>query len=134
MALTNFTITGTFKAVISDGSDEGADPDIQLISGSVTFTPSIQEASTDGALHRLQPIRGRMNEDGILRTIHDDVGVKLTCGDADEGAPLHGLTYRVDFANVVYDKLRNQRIESFRFTAPTTATSIDIATVTRVPL
>ena len=134
MALTHFTITGLFKAVISDSDDEGTDPDIQLISGTATFTPSIKEATTDGALHRLQPVVGRMNEDGVLRTIHDDAGVKLVCGDDTEGEPLYGLTYRVDYSNVVYDKLRDQRIEPFRFAAPTTATSIDIASVTRIPL
>lgn len=134
MALTNFTVTGTFKAVISDGDDEGADPDIQFISGTATFIPSIREALTDGALHRLQPIVGRMNEDGVLRTLNDDIGVKLVCADDTEGEPLYGLTYRVDFTHVVYDKQRNQRIEPFRFAAPTTAASIDIATVTRIPL
>jgi len=134
MALTNFTVTGTFKAIITDGSDEGADPDIQLISGTATFTPSIREAATPDALYRLQPITGRMNEDGILKTLNDDVGVKLTCGDDTEGEPLFGLTYRVDFTNVVYDKQSNQRIEPFRFTAPTTDTTVDIATVPRIPL
>ena len=134
MALTTFTITGTFKAIISDGSDEGADPDIQLVSGTATFTPSIREAATDGAIHRLQPIIGRMNEDGVLKTLNDDVGVKLVCGDPAEGQPLHGLTYRVDYSNVVYDKQRQQRIEPFRFAAPTTAASIDITTVERIPL
>lgn len=134
MALDTFTVTGLFKAIVSDGNDPGGDPDIQLISGTATFTPSIREATTDGALHRLQPIIGRMNDDGVLRTIHDDEGVNLVCGDAAEGAPLHGLSYRVDFSNVVYDKQRNQRIESFRFLAPTETTTIDIATVERIPL
>ena len=133
MALTNFTITGTFKAIVSDGADEGADPDIQLVSGTATFTPSIREAAADGAIHRLQPIVGRMNDD-VLKTLNDDVGVKLVCGDPTEGQPLHGLTYRVDFTNVVYDKQRQQRIEPFRFAAPTTAVSIDITTVPRIPL
>lgn len=133
MAPTNFSVTGAFKAIIADGSDEGNEPDIQNISGSVVFTPSITEATIDGDLYRLQPIRARMNEDGILRTINGDPSVGLTCGGS-EGQPLHGLTYRVDYSNVVYDKQRQQRIEPFRFLAPTTAVSIDIATVPRIPL
>lgn len=134
MALTNFEVTGTFKAVITDGPDASSDPDVQNISGSVVFTPSIPEAAVDGVLYRLQPIRARIEEDGILKAIDSTIGVGLPCGDDTEGQPLHGLTYKVEFTNVVYDRQSNQRIEPFRFTAPTTATTIDIATVERIPL
>lgn len=136
MALTYFTVTGSFKAVISDGSDSANhDPEVQNISGLVLFTPSISEvvSTADGVTYRLQPVRGRIEEDGVLKTIDSTVGVGLVANTAALG-PLEALTYKVEFSHVVYDKGKERLIEPFRFAAPTTATTIDLATVSRLPV
>lgn len=136
MSLTYFTVTGSFKAVISDGSDSANhDPEVQNISGLVLFSPSVSEvvSSADGVTYRLQPVRGRIEEDGILKTIDSTVGVGLVANTAALG-PLEALTYKVEFSNVVYDKGKERRIEPFRFAAPTSAVTIDLATVTRLPV
>ncbi len=136
MALTYFTVTGSFKAVISDGSDSANhDPEVQNISGLVLFTPSISEvvSTADGVTYRLQPVRGRIEEDGVLKTIDSTVGVGLVANTAALG-PLEALTYKVEFSHVVFDKGKDRRIEPFRFAAPTTATTIDLATVARTPV
>lgn len=134
MPPTNFTVSGEFKAIITDGADEGNEPDVQNISALVTFTPSISEAQIGTTTWRLTPLIARTEEDGILKTIDSTEDVALPCGDATEGNPLFGLTYKVEFSKVNYNKLRDQRIEPFRFAAPTTATSVDLATVERLPL
>lgn len=129
---TMFTVMDTYKAYVPDGPDAGNEPDEQLVSGTVTFTPSVSETTMDigagvTATVRLEPIVGRFNEDGILSTIDGTPGVGLLCGSEDEDSNLHGLTYRADFTNVVYNKKRQQRIEPFRFVAPTTSTVIRLS-------
>lgn len=136
MALTYFTVTGSFKAVISDGSDSANhDPEVQNISGLVLFTPSISEviSTADGVTYRLQPVRGRIEEDGVLKTIDSTVGVGLVANTAALG-PLEALTYKVEFSHVVYDKGKERLIEPFRFAAPASVTTIDLATVSRLPV
>lgn len=136
MAIQYFTVVGKFAAVISDGADAGNEPDTQDVSALVTFTPSIREARIDIAgtptTIRLEPIIGRMEEDGILKTLDSTVGVKLVTGDAAEGDPLHGLTYSVSFSKVVYNRQRDQRIDPFTFAAPTDAGIVNLAEVARV--
>ncbi len=130
----NFTVSGQFKAIITDGADAGNEPDVQNISALVTFTPSISEAQIGTTTWRLTPLVARLEGDSVLRTIDSTEDVGLPCGDDTEGEPLYGLTYKVEFTKVVYNRLSDQRIEPFRFAAPTTATNIDLATVERIPL
>lgn len=134
MALTNFTVTGSYAAIIADSADEGSDPDIQGISALVLFTPSVSEvvSTADGLTYRLAPIQCRLEETGELLTIQGGP-VRLTANTAALG-PLPSLSYRTDFSHVVYNKLKDQRIEPFRFEAPTSDVTIDLATVARIPL
>lgn len=139
---TFFTVMDTYRALIPDGADAGNAPDEQFISGTATFTPSVSETNIDigGGVTttvRIEPIIGRFNEDGVLSTLDGTPGVGLLVGSDDEESNLHGLTYRVEFTNVVYNKKRGQRIDPFRFKAPTTATVIRLSDKTqteRVPL
>lgn len=136
--LVYFTVTGKFQAIISDASsDEDNQPQVQNISGLVKFTPSAREVASSSlsptTIVRLQPIQGRIEEDGVLKTIDGNTGVKLVANTAALG-PLAELSYLVEFTNVVYDKLKDQRIEPFRFMAPTSSTTIDLATVARIPV
>ena len=130
MAITYFPVTGSIIAVIADSSsDEDGIPEEQPVSSTVTFTPSVNEVNFEGKIVRLRPIRARTEEDGILKTI-DGNGVELAanCFGLDE------LTYKVEFTNVSYDKLHDQKLNAFRFVAPTTATTVDLSTVERVAL
>ena len=140
---TFFTVMDTYRALIPDGADAGNDPDEQFISGTATFTPSVSETTIDigggvATTVRLEPIIGRFNgPDGVLSTLDGTPGVGLLVGSDDEDSNLHGLTYKVEFTNVVYNKKRGQRIDPFRFKAPTAATIIRLSDKTqteRVPL
>lgn len=136
MALSYFTAVLKAVAVISDGNDTADnEPETQNITALVTFTPSIREAqlTIDSALTtvRLEPIIGRLEEDGVLKTLDSTIGVGLMCGDDTEGEPLHGLTYKVEFSHAVYNKQRSQRIEPFSFLAPTAAATLNLAEVER---
>lgn len=137
MAITYFTTVLKAIAVIPDGNDASDnEPETQNITALVTFTPSIREAqlTIDSALTtvRLEPIIGRLEEDGVLKTLDSTIGVGLICGDDAEGEPLYGLTYKVEFDKVVYNKQRSQKIEPFKFLAPTTADTVNLAEVERI--
>lgn len=57
-------------------------------------------------------------------------GVRLVANSAALG-PLTSLTYRVDFSHAVFDG-EQRTIPSFTFAAPSTDTTLDLASVTRV--
>ncbi|CQD07184.1 hypothetical protein BN970_01348 [Mycolicibacterium conceptionense] len=133
MALTQFPVTGTFQAVISDSSDAGGESDVQNISSTVWFTPSVQQvySASEGKVIRLAPVRARTNpDDGMLRTI-DGNTVSLISNSAALG--LENLYWTVTFSNVVYDRAERE-ITSFTFEAPQDSTPVDLATVARVVL
>lgn len=133
MPLTYFPVTGTFKALISDASDAGGDPDTQNISAFIYFTPSDKQifSAVDQTVYRLQPVRGRMNiADGEVKTI-DGSTLTLVANSAALG--LEKLYYTVTFSSVVYDKA-DQVMEGFTFEAPQDSTPVDLATVARVQL
>jgi hypothetical protein len=133
MSLTYFPVTGVFKAVNTDSSlDVDGNPDIQFISSTVTFTPSVDQvhSTLDDTIYRLEPIQGRTNpDDGALKTID---GHTLTLVANTTALDLDELIYTVTFTNVVYDK-GDRDIAGFRFAAPTAATAVDLATVERIP-
>jgi len=135
MSLTLFTLTATYRAVISDGADvDGGDPDIQNITATAMFEPSVSEVIVGGVTYRLQPVTARLDEDGQLHTIHGDLGARLVAGSDDPDSPLHGLTYLVRFSNVNYDKRRGTQLNPIRFVAPTSDVTVDITEVTRVAI
>lgn len=136
-AFVYFTVADTYQAIVSDGADAGNEPDLKMISGTVTFTPSVREvlANIDGESRSIElgVIDGRIEEDGVLKTLDSTPGVKLLANTEAIG-PLPELTYRVDFTNVVYNRKTNQRIEPFRFAAATSAVTLRLSSVERLPL
>lgn len=73
--LTQFTVQQFAEAAVDhDSGVSGADVDVEPIAALLTFTPSQSEfVITSGAtpvVVRLQPIHGRLDTDGILRTIN----------------------------------------------------------------
>lgn len=68
-----FTVTGLFRVFTSDSDDPGGDPDLTPITGLVTFNaqPSRADSETLSPMTTvlLEPIVGRIEEDGTLRTL-----------------------------------------------------------------
>lgn len=134
MALTFFSVTGVIKALRTDSDDEGGDPDVQFVSSTVWFTPSVRQIHSvlDTTIYRLQPLRARTDvSDGVLRTINGDT-VKLVANSA--ALDLDELFWDVTFTDVVYDAQPTPLLDGFRFLSPTSATTVDLATVPRQPL
>lgn len=137
MALTYFPVTAILKAAVSDTSgDVDGNPDIQFISCFVYFHPSETQVynTTDTTIYRLETIRARtLPDDGVLKNI-DGTQVSLVANTSNlkrtDGQPLT-LTYKVTFDHVVYAE-GDQQIDSFSFLAPTTSTTVDLTTVTRL--
>lgn len=133
MALTYFPVTAVLKAVVSDTSaDVDGAPNIQFISCFVHFTPSVDQvrSSTDHVIYQLATITARTNpSDGVLKNI-DGTAVSLVANTTE--LDLDELIYTVSFSNVVYGEA-DQEIPSFAFLAPTTSTTVDLATVERLP-
>ena len=176
-----FSVTGQFESLVTDSTDTGGEPDIGPVSALVTFTPSapIVEGVALTPMHTviLQPITGRIEDDGILKTLdsaplyyvegevrHQNpgpdlrpvfvegvpaywvdlegahtanppgvpvFGVRLVANTTALG-PLSRLDYRVDFTHVVFDGANERHIPTFTFTAPTSDTVVDLASVARV--
>ena len=138
-ALTFFPVNAYGFAMRVDYTDPDTDPDLQPISATVTFRPrlrpgEIAQASsyTEPALIALAPVAARMDEDGRLKTIQGDIGVKLVANTAALGLG-KPLIYDVWFTNVVYNKAR-QQIEPFGFIAPNDNSAVNLATVARLPI
>ena len=118
MAITYFTVTQPLVHDVETSDEEGNQPEIHAVSALVTFTPSItevQSASIDATI-LMRPIVGRL-EDGILKAIDGTVGIQLVAGTGD----FEGLTYRVDYSKVVFDKAERS-MRSLRFAAPASGT------------
>lgn len=138
-ALTFFTVTAYGFAMRVDYTDVGTDPDLQPISATVEFKPRLSKrhllqapSYTTPALIALAPVKARLDEDGVLKTIQGDAGVKLVANTnvLGLGGP---LIYDVLFSNVVYNK-SNQGIDPFGFYAPTTAVTVDLSTVEKLAI
>jgi hypothetical protein len=131
--LTYFTVEADYAAATTDGIDPGNYPDMQGVSALVTFTPNVSEVSTASPAGRLvlAPIVGRLEETGELHSLDRSPGVSLVA-NAGIGLQPGQLTYRVEFSRVVYDG-GDRTLEPFRFVAPATSTTINLATVERLP-
>jgi hypothetical protein len=145
-----FTVTDTmYEVVETDQTDlTGNQPTVMPISGTVTFTPcdafgnaltEIDSAVLDSTI-MLEPIMGRFNvnltggaPDGVLRTLNGTAGVELV-DNLNLGLAVGGLTYRVDYTNVVFDSVGNRAIHSFWFVAPGNGAGVDLNTVGRLQL
>jgi hypothetical protein len=146
--LQTFLVTNTlYEVVETDQVDTtGSQPTIMPISGTATFTPcdangnvitEIDSMVLDTTI-MLDPIQGRFNvdytsgaPDGALRTLNGSYGVSLI-DNVNLGLDPGGLTYRVDYSNVVFDGMGNRHINSLRFTAPGNGATIDLNTVQRL--
>lgn len=150
VTLQYFTVTNQmYEVVETDLIDTtGNQPTVIPISGTVTFTPcnaigvaltEVDSAALDATV-MLEPITGRFSvnltggaPDGVLRTLNGTAGVQLV-DNLNLGLAEGGLTYRVDYTNVVFDGIGNRQIHSFWFLAPGNGATIDLNTVARLQL
>lgn len=134
MALTYFTVVQPNVQDVETNDTGGNAPEVHLISALVTFTPSVSEIQSSAldATILLRPIVGRI-VDGVLCALDDTPGVKLVAYTADLGILPDPLTYRVDYSKIRFDK-GDRTMRSFRITAPTSAATVDLNTVERLPL
>jgi hypothetical protein len=132
MPLTLFPVTGTLKAVVSDASDIGGEPDIENISSFVYFTPSVDQIfhTVDEVIYRLVQVRARTNPD--LGQVLNIDGTQLSLVANTEDLDIAEFTYLVTFDHVRFNE-RPGTIRPFRFAAPTDATPVDLSTVPRLP-
>lgn len=135
-SLVYFTVKGLYQAAIVDYTDPGTDPDIQGVSALVTVTPSVTEVlaptlTPNPATIVLAPMLVRLDEDGTLKTIQGDAGVRFVANSEVLG-PLDQLLYTITFDKVRYNK-RSQTLKAFAFEAPSTDIELDLATVPHLP-
>ena len=126
MALTYFQVTQPLVHDVETSDEEGNQPEIHPVSGLVTFTPSVSEVQDTDATVMLRPIVGRLVE-GVLVAIDATVGIQLVDGTG----VLAGLSYRVDYTKVVFDK-GERSIRSFRFASPGNGAAINLNTCARL--
>lgn len=145
--LTYFTVTGHWydvEAPITSGSTNT--PQFQVVSAFATFTPRLKPGTVayvanldlGGGLSAntavaLAPVMARILN-GELEVIDqaDTPNIKLLANTAVLG--LSALVYDVSFTNVVYAGAA-RTLSNFAFTAPTTATTVDLTdpALTRLP-
>lgn len=144
-ALTFFTVTGDYDAIIADTDDAGIDPDLVPISAKVTFTPLLATGDVvlaatltprpSGLL--LTPTPGILDTDGQLKTKKLDLGVRLVAETAILALAVNQhLHYEVEFDEVRFSSRQrgndtNGSLPGFTFQAPTSDTTVDLITVTR---
>ena len=144
--LTYFTVQGHWYDVEApDTSGSTNALQFLVISGFVTFTPRLRPGTVvyipnldlDGGTTSantalaIAPVTARILQ-GELQTIDrtDVPELQLLANDANVSASLsaqgvNSLVYDVSFSNVVYASA-GQTLNNFAFTAPTTATTVDL--------
>lgn len=85
-----FTVTAFDRVLQYDYTDAGGDPDLGVVTGLVTFTPSVSVIEATGLTPAttvlLQPMRGRIEEDGKLKTL-DSAPLYYMDGDTRNPVP-----------------------------------------------
>lgn len=85
-----FTVTGFDRVLQTDYTDAGGEPDFGVVTALVTFTPSVSviEAKllTPATTVLLEPCRGRIEEDGRLKTL-DSAPLYYVDGDTRNPIP-----------------------------------------------
>ena len=135
--LTYFQVTQVFTTIQTNQTPGTlTTPVVEPSSGTAIFTcshPEIESAPLDRTVS-IDPIMGRWSSvDGVLSELDGVPGVGLTDNQflgLDPGV----LTYRVDYSNLVWDNNSDQNLDSFRFAAPGDGSTVDLTTVTRLPL
>jgi len=131
MPLTYFTVTQPAVQDIQTNDEGGNSPEVHNISALVTFTPSeheVQSTVLDSTV-LLRPIQGRI-VNGVLCAIDGTAGIKLVANTSALGTLTKPLTYRVEYSKVQFDG-GERAMHSFTFTAPSSATTVDLNTVVR---
>ena len=133
-SLTYFDVIQPLVEDVQTNDSGGHTPEVHNISALVTFTPSISEAQskTMNATVLLRPIQGRI-VNGVLCAIDGTVGIELVANTDALGSLPEPLSYRVDYSKVQFDSAERS-MRSFRFTAPTIATTVNLNAVTRFPV
>lgn len=133
-SLTYFDVVQPTVEDVQTNDSGGHSPEVHQISGLVTFTPSVTEVQSSSldATVLLRPIQGRI-VNGVLCAIDGTVGIELVANTAALGSLPAPLTYRVDYSKVVFDG-GERSMRSFVFTAPTTASTVNLNTVVRLPI
>lgn len=133
-SLTFFTATGIYLAAVKDSLyDVDNDPELTPMSGTVTFTPLIDNGDslpaptlTPPANLWLASVKATIKS-GVITT-NGVPGVKLVANTAVLG--LDGdLFYRVDFYDGLLAGGKTYHPDSYTFQAPETATTIDLVDV-----
>jgi hypothetical protein len=130
-ALQYFTVRATYETVApGTAASSGIQPVVTPITGTVTFTPNVQE-SDSAALDTtiaLQPITALINASGVL-CASDGIAdvelvdnVNLNLGDTR-------LLYLVEYSGIS-DALQ---LNSFWFAAPGDGSTVDLNTAQRLP-
>jgi len=129
MSLTYFTVTGNYLSVAGQEVwDVSASPQQHPMSGTVTFTPIFKKgdaAKTDAAVVVLQPVAAVIKNGVLYR--NGSAGCKLV---ANTGLNLQQLYYHVSFFDVRAFDGDSVILSPFDFAAPTSATTLDLATLT----
>ena len=133
-SLTYFDVVQPTVEDVQTNDSGGHSPEVHQISGLVTFTPSVTEVQSSSldATVLLRPIQGRI-VNGVLCAIDGTPGIELVANTAALGILPEPLTYRVDYSKVVFDG-GERSMRSFRFEALEAAGTVDLNTVTRLPV
>jgi hypothetical protein len=132
--LTYFTVTQPSVKDVQTNDEGGNEPEVHNISALVTFTPSVTEVQSSAmdATILLRPIMGRI-VNGVLCAIDGTPGIELVANTEVLGVLPNSLTYQVDYSKVIFDEAE-RTMRSFRITAPTTSTTVNLNTVIRLPV
>jgi hypothetical protein len=107
--------------------------------GGISRTPAATQSANPTVTEPISPgtpITIPSGDDGVLRSLDGALGVALV-DNVNLGLMQDSLTYRVDYSNLVWDSNIEdfaKHISSFRFAAPGDGSTIDLTTVTRLPV
>lgn len=130
MALTHFTVVGQYVAFSGKEFWDTA-TEAKPMSGTIIFTPLVTGSIRTGTSNLvLQPVQAVIKDGQITR--NGAVGCLLAANTADLN--LDGdLYYRVSFFHLRTAEGSAVTLKEFNFTAPTTATTVNLTTVTPAP-
>lgn len=123
------TITGHFGFVREDGPDEDDAPDLQVASGTVTFTPTASAVRAGGGWVGIAPVTATVFDGELVVGEEDPRPLRLLSTDADTG--VDGWGWEAKFA------IEDAQIAPIRFRAPASGvhlTGDDLIPITGLPV